>query len=548
MNETNLDAPTDADLVGACLAGDREAYGQIVTRYQRLLCSVAYAALGDFSESEDVAQDAFVEGWQKLPSLREPEKLRGWLCGILRHKLSHRHRRASRRAEYRADPIDAVPAAAELESSDAPVGDQVMRDEEQALLWQALEQVPELYREPLVLFYREHRSIEHVASHLDLTEDTAKQRLSRGRKMLQAQMMAFVEGALSRSTPGGVFTAGVLAALPEFVAPAKAVAGAGVGAAVAHGGAAAKTTMVASVLASVSGLISAVMALRISLDQSRTPAERRLVVKATIACVGGTLAWLGAIYGLRAATFHAWALRLTFAHFAEALSALLMLVWPFAMLKMLRVSRELRAAERRRHPECFRAERDQPGSPAGVYRSRWSPCGVPLVHVRFRTPDPGEPPVVGWIAGGDRAFGLLFAWGLCAVAPVSVGAFSVGLLTVGTVGLGVVALGTFAAGPLAIGCVAFGGRTFAWLLAHGWATAQSGGFALARVAAAGPIAIAPHANDAMARQILADPNAERSQLIFYIVIAVLSLLPAAYYARETRRRLGPKQAERHAAR
>src|SRR5690349_23139089 len=50
------------------------------------------------------------------------------------------------------------------------------------------------------LYYREHRSVEHVAAALDLTEDTVKQRLARGRKILQERVLSFVEGALSRST------------------------------------------------------------------------------------------------------------------------------------------------------------------------------------------------------------------------------------------------------------------------------------------------------------------------------------------------------------
>ena len=69
-----------------------------------------------------------------------------------------------------------------------------------------------------MLFYREHQSIETVAANLDLTEDTVKQRLSRGRKMLQEQVLAFVEGALSRTNPGKTFTLGVLAALPAAMA------------------------------------------------------------------------------------------------------------------------------------------------------------------------------------------------------------------------------------------------------------------------------------------------------------------------------------------
>jgi hypothetical protein len=99
-----------------------------------------------------------------------------------------------------------------------------MKEEEQTLLWQTLEAVPETYRETLILYYREHRSVEQVASELDLSEDAVKQRLSRGRKLLQEKMMKFVEGALERSAPGQVFTAGVLAAMATVAPPAKAAA------------------------------------------------------------------------------------------------------------------------------------------------------------------------------------------------------------------------------------------------------------------------------------------------------------------------------------
>ncbi len=61
-------------------------------------------------------------------------------------------------------------------------------------------------------------SIETVALNLDLAEDAVKQRLSRGRKMLQEQLLAFVAGALARTNPGQAFTVAVLAALPITLA------------------------------------------------------------------------------------------------------------------------------------------------------------------------------------------------------------------------------------------------------------------------------------------------------------------------------------------
>ena len=59
----------DATLVMLSLGGNRQAYSEIVNRYQTLLCSLAYSSTGDLRHSEDIAQEAFVEGWRKLDTL-----------------------------------------------------------------------------------------------------------------------------------------------------------------------------------------------------------------------------------------------------------------------------------------------------------------------------------------------------------------------------------------------------------------------------------------------------------------------------------------------
>src|ERR1035441_5540515 len=75
---------SDADLVQWGLAGDREAFGRVVERYQSLICALAYSATGSLSRSEDLAQETFLIAWKQLRQLREPDKLRSWLCSIAR--------------------------------------------------------------------------------------------------------------------------------------------------------------------------------------------------------------------------------------------------------------------------------------------------------------------------------------------------------------------------------------------------------------------------------------------------------------------------------
>jgi len=532
---TSTELRTDADLVTASLSGDREAFGWIVERYQRLLCSLAYSATGDLAESEDLAQEAFVDAWRQLHALREPDKLRAWLCGILRYKIGRQRRSEHREPVRRAEAIEEAEGVA---SNDEPTADLAMGKEEQAILWSALGRVPKLYRDPLVLYYREHRSVEHVAVALELTEDAVKQRLARGRKVLQEQVLAFVEGALSRSTPGRLFTLGVLAALPAASTPVHA---AGIGAAAAQGGWVAKSTGILPLLGSISGAISTVLALRASLDQARTGRERRAVVKITVALFFGALGFLVVLYLLRHAAMRAWFSPWMMAVVAQGVVLTFCAGWPIVVLRTMRRMRAMRTEERRQHPELFSHPRDRIGAPEGFYRSRQELLGIPLVHLRFSSPEQGEPPVVGWLAGGDRAYGIVAAWGGLAVAPVSIGAVAVGLVSVGSLSFGFISVGTAAIGVIAFGCMAVGIHSGAWLSAMGWHTAQGGGFAIAQLAAQGQVAFAPHANDAVARRILTTPHMEQTEMMVLVLSTLFSLIPIALYARAVRRRMGGRK-------
>ena len=231
----------DAELVAESLGGNREAFRRIVERYQTLISSLAYCATGNVSQSEDLAQETFVSAWKQLADLREPARLRPWLCSITRFLISKDFRRQGREPVHAAESLEAD----EWVSPEPLPPDQVISDEEKAILWRSLERIPEIYREPLVLYYREHQSVEAVAQDLELSEDAVKQRLSRGRKLLQEQFLAFVAGALKQTSPGTTFTLGVMAALPLLATTAKAATAT---AAATKGGSAAKVATGAGML------------------------------------------------------------------------------------------------------------------------------------------------------------------------------------------------------------------------------------------------------------------------------------------------------------
>src|ERR1051325_10845172 len=139
-----LDVCDDAELVAATLSGDRESFGKIVSRYQSLICSLAYSATGSLGQSEDMAQETFITAWKHLRQLRERHKLRAWLCGIARNRINNTLRHEGREPLRAAESLESVRESA---SAEPLPPNQTISMEEEAILWRSLERIPENYRE-----------------------------------------------------------------------------------------------------------------------------------------------------------------------------------------------------------------------------------------------------------------------------------------------------------------------------------------------------------------------------------------------------------------
>jgi RNA polymerase sigma factor (sigma-70 family) len=491
-------AHDDSDLVIASLSGNRDAFGQIVSRYQSLICSLAYSATGSLGTSEDLAQETFITAWRHLRHLRERHKLKAWLCGIARNRINNTLRREGREPLRGAEPLEVVPDSAATEPLPH---DQTISKEEEAILWRSLERIPDTYREPLVLFYREHQSIENVAAALDLTADAVKQRLSRGRKLLAEEVAAFVEGALARTNPGRAFTLGVLAALPlalSSTAKAATLAVAAKGGAKAIGA----TGLLGVLLSPLLVLLGNYIPYRIGLAEARSEEERRGVKALYRNALIGSLAlsfvllavlWFTLNENVRARIHLGDAISTWFGGFV-VFYLLLIFGSVFAGIRRRRALLRTRLAEEH-HGEFPPA--------AFEYCSKLTLLGLPLLNIRIGDRfDVLRGPVKGWIAVGNCALGGLFAFGGVVAAPICIGGISLGLLSMGGIALGAgvlggMAAGGYAMGGCAVGWEAIGGCAVAWHSA-------AGSFAFAHDFAVGYIAHAAQANNETAYRFIAD--------------------------------------------
>jgi RNA polymerase sigma factor (sigma-70 family) len=507
---------SDVTLVSGALAGNRGAFERIVSRYQNLICSLGYSATGSITQSEDLAQETFIAAWKHLPHLREGEKLRSWLCGIARFTIAKALKKQGREPSHQAESLDVI---AETSTATEPLpGQRAISREEQAILWRAIERIPEAFREPLILFYREQQSIQAVAEALEMSEDAVKQRLSRGRKLLRQEVLTMVEGGLAVTAPGRAFTIGVLAALPALLLPAQAAAAAGT----LSASGTAKTilggsTGVGAVLAGpLLAMFGTWIGYRMDLDSAGSEAERELTRRFYRRLAAGLAAFFVVFAALMA--------------FSSELKAAHRFLLPGALLALgigYAVSLSVLMGW------WFRARRiylQQGPDVSPRVRCAWelkSPTtflGLPLVHIRIGGDmRANRSPVRAWIAIGDIALGGLFAFGGCAVAPLSIGGCAIGLLPFGGTALGLIPLGGFS-----VGLWAFGGMAFGWQAFGGCAIAWSaaaGGAAIAHDFALGANALAAEANNLAARTFIANaPFFKNADYIFRHYMAWLNLV------------------------
>jgi len=175
---------SDGLLVGEALAGRKEAFDQLVRRYQTCAYATAVSLLPDVDLAQDVVQEAFLEAYLRLPCLLNRERFAGWLRGIVRN-MSHRARRELHRVKELSQqaPADAEPT----DPAPLPHG-QFERAEERDRVQQALGRLNETNREAICLHYLDELSYAEIAAFLGTTEATVLGRLQRGRRELRKEL------------------------------------------------------------------------------------------------------------------------------------------------------------------------------------------------------------------------------------------------------------------------------------------------------------------------------------------------------------------------
>ncbi len=178
-----------AETVVRAQNGDRDAFGELVERFERTVHAICLRRLGNPSEALELTQEVFLHVMKRIDQLREPERFAGWLRQVAA-------RMAINRATRRVQPpnVDAEILEAAGEGHLAPLDELIARERAQRL-HAGLARLKDLDRETLVAFYLRGRSLIEMADDLEVPIGTIKRRLHTARKRLKVELEAGVADA-----------------------------------------------------------------------------------------------------------------------------------------------------------------------------------------------------------------------------------------------------------------------------------------------------------------------------------------------------------------
>ena len=180
----------DGELVLQACAGDREAYGELVTRYQGHVYGLGYSIVNNWVDAQDIAQETFIRAYVNLGQLRRPDRFAAWLrrvtFGVAMNWLKAYRPKLFEQLGSPDDPDH-------FEIPDfAPGPPEVLekRDLADAVL-EAVASLPPKYRVPLTMFHLDGLSYQKVAEFLDIPLNTVKSLIRRAREKLKPALSAY---------------------------------------------------------------------------------------------------------------------------------------------------------------------------------------------------------------------------------------------------------------------------------------------------------------------------------------------------------------------
>ena len=199
-----MDTTQDRQLIARLQAGDETAVQDLADRYRPRIAQLAMRYMKNREDAEEVTQDVLMKVYRKVDAFRGDSAFSSWIYRITFNTAMSRLRtnRAERAAEQERDRLLATerPNDEQVRAPREPADwthmpdEEVLRAQLREAVADAIDDLPEIYRAPVVLRDIQGLSTEEASTRLKVKDQTLKSRLHRGRVMLRDRLSPFTEG------------------------------------------------------------------------------------------------------------------------------------------------------------------------------------------------------------------------------------------------------------------------------------------------------------------------------------------------------------------
>ena len=182
-DDTNRTADASAQLVllvDRAKDGNRAAFAQLVDQFHSDVFRLVYYRIRSRSDAEDIAQDIFLKALQKISTVKEPARFRGWLFSIALNRIRDFQRKKRFRSLFKAEEenIESRPAA-ETESDEPEALEYVLKEDFWRQIRRMLDKLSKMEREVFLLRFFDHLNLNEIAGVMRKNESTIKTHLYR---------------------------------------------------------------------------------------------------------------------------------------------------------------------------------------------------------------------------------------------------------------------------------------------------------------------------------------------------------------------------------
>ena len=172
----------DGHLIEKCLAGDADAFGELIDKYRNRMHALAHRRVSNFHDAQDLTQEAFLIAYQRLETLKRWENFPGWLSSIINNLCNKWWQSQLRRPDREFVEIISTEL---LDQPSESLHQKALRHES---LYEAIATLPQMYRQVLRLYYLDGYKSREIGQALGISKNTVDTRLRRARDRLREEM------------------------------------------------------------------------------------------------------------------------------------------------------------------------------------------------------------------------------------------------------------------------------------------------------------------------------------------------------------------------